>query len=38
MDKRNIRKSLEGIVVSNKMNKTIIVKVTRKVRHPKYEK
>ena len=29
---------MKGIVVSNKMDKTATVKVTRKVRHPKYEK
>jgi small subunit ribosomal protein S17 len=35
MDKK---KFVEGVVVSNKMDKTIIVKVTRKMRHPRYEK
>ena len=38
MENRNQRKVLEGEVVSNKMQKTVVVKVTRKVRHPKYEK
>ncbi|HOE68260.1 MAG TPA: 30S ribosomal protein S17 [Candidatus Omnitrophota bacterium] len=28
----------EGVVVSNKMNKTIIVSVTRLLRHPKFNK
>ena len=28
----------EGIVVSNKMNKTVVVKVNMKVRHPLYKK
>ena len=31
-------KTLEGLVVSDKMDKTIVVLVERKVRHPKYEK
>ncbi len=31
-------KTVEGIVVSDKMDKTIVVLVERKVRHPKYEK
>lgn len=32
------KKVLKGVVVSNKMNKTVTVKVVRRVRHPKYEK
>jgi small subunit ribosomal protein S17 len=32
------RKMREGIVVSNKMQKTVTVKVERKVRHPEYSK
>ena len=32
------RKSARGKVVSNKMQKTIVVQVDRKVRHPLYEK
>ncbi len=35
---RGGRKSLEGIVVSDKMNKTRVVRVSRSVRHPFYEK
>lgn len=31
-------KTLKGVVVSDKMNKTIVVKVTRFVEHPKYGK
>lgn len=31
-------KILSGTVVSNKMNKTIVVEVTRKVPHPLYRK
>ncbi len=32
------QKELVGEVVSDKMNKTIVVKVSRRVRHPKYHK
>lgn len=32
------QKVLEGIVVSDKMAKTVVVKVIRKIRHPKYQK
>lgn len=35
---RNLRKEKTGIVVSNKMDKTIVVNVERKVKHPKYGK
>ncbi len=35
---RNLRKERVGIVVSDKMDKTINVKVERKVKHPKYGK
>ena len=35
---RNHRKQREGIVVSNKMNKTITVKVESKEKHPLYKK
>ncbi len=35
---RKQRKVLEGIVVSAKMEKTAVVKVSRKFRHPKYNK
>jgi small subunit ribosomal protein S17 len=35
---RNARKTLEGVVVSDKMNKTRIVTVSRSFRHPFYEK
>jgi small subunit ribosomal protein S17 len=35
---RNLRKERIGIVVSNKMEKTIIVAVKRKVKHPMYGK
>lgn len=35
---RNSRKVIIGKVVSNKMEKTIVVSVERKVMHPKYGK
>ncbi len=35
---RGRRKENIGVVVSNKMDKTVAVKVTRKMRHGKYEK
>ena len=35
---RNQRKVMRGIVTSNKMQKTVVVQVDRKVRHPLYEK
>ena len=35
---RGNRKENVGIVVSNKMDKTVTVKVTRKMRHEKYGK
>ena len=34
-DARNARKVREGIVVSNKMNKTIVIFIVERVRHPK---
>ena len=35
---RNRRTSLQGVVVSDKMNKTIVVEVETHKRHPKYAK
>ena len=35
---RNLRKERIGLVTSNKMNKSIVVEVMRKVKHPKYGK
>lgn len=35
---RNNRKVREGTVVSNKMDKTVVVQVERRVRHPLYGK
>lgn len=31
-------KVLRGVVISDKMDKTIVVKVSRYVKHPKYQK
>jgi len=38
MEERNLRKEKVGIVKSNKMEKSIVVAVMRKVKHPKYGK
>lgn len=35
---RGKRKENIGIVVSNKMDKTVTVEVTKKMRHPRYQK
>jgi small subunit ribosomal protein S17 len=32
------RKTFTGVITSNRMDKTVVVKVTRTVRHPKYGK
>ena len=32
------KKKLVGVVVSDKMDKTIVVEVARRVRHPRYKK
>lgn len=37
-ENRNLRKTKTGVVSSNKMDKTITVKVERKVKHPLYGK
>jgi len=36
--KRNMRKVRLGTVVSDKMDKTIVVKIERTLRHPVYER
>jgi len=36
--KRGIRRTLEGTVVSDKMDKTVVVRVERLVRDPQYHK
>lgn len=38
MEKRNLRKERVGVVTSDKMQKSIVVSVERKVKHPKYGK
>jgi small subunit ribosomal protein S17 len=35
---KSVRRTLVGRVVSNKMDKTIVVEVRTKVQHPKYRK
>ena len=35
---RNLRKERIGVVTSNKMEKSIVVSVETKIRHPKYGK
>jgi small subunit ribosomal protein S17 len=37
-NKRNLRKERIGVVVSNKMDKSIVVVIERKVKHPMYGK
>jgi small subunit ribosomal protein S17 len=38
MEKRNLRKARVGVVVKNKMDKSILVAIERKVAHPIYKK
>ncbi|MCI9378762.1 MAG: 30S ribosomal protein S17 [Eubacterium sp.] len=38
MEERNLRKTRVGVVVSDKMDKTIVVAVRDNVRHPLYKK
>jgi small subunit ribosomal protein S17 len=38
MEKRNLRKERIGLVVSNKMDKSIVVKIERRFKHPIYGK
>ncbi len=38
MEERNLRKTRVGVVVSDKMQKTIVVAVKDNVRHPLYKK
>lgn len=37
-NKTNKKKILSGVIVSDKMDKTVVVLVTRLVKHPKYKK
>jgi small subunit ribosomal protein S17 len=38
MNERGLRKERMGVVISDRMNKTVIVSVERTVMHPKYKK
>jgi len=38
MSERNLRKTRQGRVASNKMDKTIVVEVSNSVKHPLYGK
>ncbi len=38
MDERNLRKTMVGTVVSNKMDKTVVVAIKDNVKHPLYKK
>ncbi len=38
METRNLRKTKVGVVVSNKMEKSIVVAIERRVAHPIYKK
>ncbi|MGI6248129.1 MAG: 30S ribosomal protein S17 [Acutalibacteraceae bacterium] len=38
MSERNLRKTRVGVVTSDKMDKTIVVSVRDKVKHPLYKK
>ena len=37
-EERNLRKVRQGVVVSNKMDKTIVVAIEDRVKHPLYKK
>jgi small subunit ribosomal protein S17 len=38
MSTRGLRKTREGVVISDKMDKSVIVEVSRTVMHPLYQK
>ena len=38
MSNRNLRKERQGVVVSDKMDKTVVVAIEDNVRHPLYKK
>ncbi len=38
MERRKAKAKMEGIVISNKMDKTIVVRVERLVKHPDFHK
>jgi small subunit ribosomal protein S17 len=37
-ENRNLRKTLQGTVVSDKMDKTVVVNIERLVAHPRYKR
>ena len=38
MEERNLRKERVGLVTSDKMDKTVVVAITDRVKHPLYKK
>lgn len=38
MEKKSTKQQMTGSVISNKMDKTVVVKVDVRMRHPKYHK
>ncbi|MBU1180234.1 30S ribosomal protein S17 [Patescibacteria group bacterium] len=38
MEEKKLIKKFKGIVVSDKMDKTIVVRIDRRISHPKYKK
>ena len=38
MEERNLRKTRVGVVVSNKMDKTVVIATKERVKHPLYGK
>jgi small subunit ribosomal protein S17 len=38
MEKTNVRKTMQGVVVSDKMDKTVVVAIERSTKHPLYKK
>ncbi len=38
MEKAKIKRKFKGVVVSDKMQKTVVVAITRRKQHPKYKK
>ena len=38
MEERNLRKERVGLVTSDKMDKTVVVAITERIKHPLYKK
>ncbi len=38
METRGIRKTIQGVVVSDKMDKTVVVRTERLIKYPKFHK